>query len=102
MTKADLIAEVSRATESTLQEAGTVVEAILDVIVKALRDGERVELRGFGTFATRRRRARRGRNPQTGEEVDVPPKTIATFRPSKELRALIQDPSGPQGKRSQD
>jgi integration host factor subunit beta len=69
MTKAELIEEVSRVTESTFQEAATVVEVILDSIVKGLRDGERVELRGFGTFATRRRRARRGRNPRTREEL---------------------------------
>jgi integration host factor subunit beta len=91
MKKSDLIEEVSRVSETPFQEAGAIVEIILDSVVKALRDGERIELRGFGTFATRRRRARRGRNPKTGEEVDVPPKTIAAFRPSKELRQLIQD-----------
>jgi nucleoid DNA-binding protein len=69
MTKAELIEEVSRVTESTFQEAATVVEVILDSVVKGLRDGDRVELRGFGTIAMQRRRARRGRNPRTREEL---------------------------------
>jgi len=93
MTKAELIEEVSRVTESTFQEAATVVEAILDAIVKALRDGERVELRGFGTFATRQRPPRQGRNPKTGEIVDVPPKTIAVFKPSKALKDSLRPSS---------
>jgi integration host factor subunit beta len=97
MRKNDLVEEISRVSETTFKEAGTIVEIILDSIVKALRDGERVELRGFGTFATRRRRARRGRNPKTGEEINVPPKTIATFRPSKELKEQIQDLLGSEG-----
>jgi nucleoid DNA-binding protein len=97
MTKAELIEEVSRVTESTFREAGAVVEVILDSVVQALRNDERVELRAFGTFGTRRRRARRGRNPRTGEEVDVPAKSIAIFRPSKELKRLIQDSSRGEG-----
>ena len=63
MTKADLIEEVSRALDLTRKESDTIIDAIFDGIVKALRRGEKTELRGFGTFRTRQRRSRIGRNP---------------------------------------
>ena len=62
---------------------------MLGNIVEALRRGEKVELRGFGSFRLRRRDARRGRNPKTGSRVDVPPKLVSFFRPGKELKAQI-------------
>jgi integration host factor subunit beta len=63
---------------------------IFDSIVRALRAGDKVEIRGFGSFHTRRRGARIGRNPKTGARVEVAPKKIPFFKPSKELRELVQ------------
>lgn len=89
MTKADLIEEVARVAETTKNGARVIVESILDSIVRALRKSEKVEIRGFGSFGTRRRRARIGRNPKTGMKVSVPAKNIPYFRASKEVKALI-------------
>lgn len=89
LTRAELIAEVSRAAELQRKEAARVVETILDAIVDALRSGQEVELRGFGSFRIRERAGRRGRNPKTGESVSVPPKRVPFFRPGKELRAQL-------------
>ena len=85
MTKADLIDEVSRVLLIPLQEAEAMVEALLQGIVHALREGYKVEIRGFGSFGTRRRPGHMGRNPHTAEALEVPPKTIAFFKPSKKL-----------------
>jgi integration host factor subunit beta len=89
MTKADLIDEVSRVVEMTRKESEVIVEAIFDSVVRALRSGDKIEIRGFGSFRTRERRARIGRNPKTGERVEVPAKRIPFFKPSKELKDLV-------------
>lgn len=94
MTKADLIEEVSRVVEVTRKESEVIVETIFESVVKSLRDGDKVEVRGFGSFRTRERRGRTGRNPKSGEKVSVPPKTIPFFKPSKELRDLINSSGG--------
>ncbi len=91
MTKANLIEEVSRAVDLTRKESETIIDAIFDGIVKALRRGEKTELRGFGVFRTRQRRPRIGRNPKTGARVAVPAKKIPYFKPSKELKDLVND-----------
>ena len=96
MTKADLIKEVSRVVEITRREAEVVVESILRPVVQALRAGDKVEIRGFGSFGTRRRAGRMGRNPRSGQAVEVPAKTIVFFKPSKEVLELINS-SGPDG-----
>ena len=89
MTKADLIDEVSKAVEMTRKESEQIVDTIFESIVKALRGGDKIEIRGFGSFRTRQRQARIGRNPKTGAKVDVPAKKIPYFKPSKELKDLI-------------
>ncbi len=89
MTKADLIEEVSKAVEMTRKDSEAIVETIFDSIVKALRGNQKIEIRGFGSFRTRQRRPRIGRNPKTGDKVEVPAKTIPYFKPSKELKDLI-------------
>lgn len=89
MTKADLIEEVSRVVEFTRKESEVIVEAIFDSVVKALREGDKIEIRGFGSFRTRQRQSRIGRNPKTGARVDVPAKRIPYFKPSKELKDLV-------------
>ncbi len=89
MTKADLIDEVSRVAELTRKDSEVIVESIFDSVVRSLRAGDKIEIRGFGSFRTRQRQARTGRNPKTGEKVDVPPKKIPFFKPSKELKDLV-------------
>ena len=97
MTKADLVEEVSRVVEITRKEAEVVVETILGSVGNALRDGDGVEIRSFGSFRTRQRAGRIGRNPKTGESVQVPPKTIAYFKPSKEVLQSINPESSDVG-----
>lgn len=89
MTKADLIEEISRVCEFTRKESEVIVEAIFDSVVRALREGDKIEIRGFGSFRTRQRQARIGRNPKTGARVEVPAKRIPYFKPSKELKDLV-------------
>jgi integration host factor subunit beta len=89
MTKADLIEEVSRVVEMTRKESEVIVEAIFDSIVRSLRAGDKIEIRGFGSFRTRQRQPRIGRNPKTGARVEVPAKKIPYFKPSKELKDVV-------------
>ncbi len=89
MTKAELIEEVSRVVEMSRKESELIVESIFDSVVRSLRGGEKVEIRGFGSFRTRQRQPRIGRNPKTGARVDVPAKRIPFFKPSKELKDLV-------------
>ena len=89
MTKADLIEEVSRVVEFTRKESEVIVEALFDSVVNSLREGDKIEIRGFGSFRTRQRQSRIGRNPKTGARVDVPAKRIPYFKPSKELKDLV-------------
>lgn len=93
MTKADLIAIVSERLRITQVQASIIVEAALKSIVTALQKGEEVEIRGFGSFRFRNRAPRKGRNPKTGEKVDVPPKRIPYFKMGKELKALLNSVS---------
>jgi integration host factor subunit beta len=89
MTKAELIEEVSRVVEMTRKDSEVIVEAIFDSIVRSLRSGDKIEIRGFGSFRTRQRQPRVGRNPKTGTRVEVPSKRIPYFKPSKELKDLV-------------
>ena len=89
MTKADLVDAVSRVTELNRKDSEIVVESLFERIVKALKSGDKLEVRGFGSFRIRERRARQGRNPKTGEKVNVPEKRVPYFKPSKELKDLI-------------
>ncbi|HTD45409.1 MAG TPA: HU family DNA-binding protein [Bryobacteraceae bacterium] len=93
MTKAELIEEVSRVVEMTRKDSEVIVEAIFDSVVRALRGGDKIEIRGFGSFRTRQRQPRVGRNPKTGARVDVPAKRIPFFKPSKELKDLVNNDS---------
>jgi integration host factor subunit beta len=89
MTKADLIEEVSRLAELTRKDSEVIVETIFDSVVRALRTGDKIEIRGFGSFRTRQRKPRVGRNPKTGDRVEVPSKKIPFFKPSKELKDMV-------------
>lgn len=89
MTKADLVEEVQRVTELPRKESEAVVETIFESIISALQSDDKIEIRGFGSFRTRERRGRTGRNPKTGAKVEVPAKKIPFFKPSKELKDFV-------------
>ena len=89
MTKADLIDEVSKVTELSRKDSEVIVETLFDSIIKALKTGDKLEVRGFGSFRIRERKARQGRNPKTGEKVSVSEKKVPYFKPSKEVKDLI-------------
>jgi integration host factor subunit beta len=89
MTKADLVEEVSRVTELTRKDSEVIVDTLFESVIKALKGGDKLEVRGFGSFRVRQRNARVARNPKTGEKVEVPAKRVPYFKPSKELKDLI-------------
>src|SRR2546426_3654417 len=91
MTKADLVEEVAKVTELTRKDSEVIVDTLFDSVIKALREGDKLEVRGFGSFRVRQRNARVGRNPKTGEKVEVPAKRVPYFKPSKELKDLINE-----------
>lgn len=93
MTKADLVEEVAKVTDLPRKESEIVVETIFENIIKALQSGDKIEIRGFGSFRTRQRQGRIGRNPKTGDRVEVPPKRIPFFKPSKELKDFVNSSS---------
>jgi integration host factor subunit beta len=97
MTKAELVDQVARTTQLTKKHAEIMVNTVFDSIVDSLKEGEKIELRGFGSFRIRQRGSRTGRNPKTGARVDVPSKSIPYFKPGKELRELLNgdDEPGP-------
>src|SRR5205823_6071349 len=94
MTKAELVDEVARVVQLTKKQAETIVNIVFDSIVDSLRSGQKIELRGFGSFRLRSRKSRTGRNPKTGEKVEVPSKKIPYFKPGKELKELINKAMG--------
>lgn len=97
LTKADLVEEVLRITELPRKESEAVVETIFESIIESIQKGEKIEIRGFGSFRTRERRGRVGRNPKTGEKVEVPAKKIPFFKPSKELKDFVNSGAAADG-----
>ena len=95
VTKAALVEEVSRAADLTKKHSEVIVDAVFRSIITALHRGEKIELRGFGSFRLRQREPRKGRNPKTGDRVEVPPKRVPYFKPGKELKELINREPGP-------
>jgi nucleoid DNA-binding protein len=91
MTKADLGEQVADAIRPgiTKKEGALVVDGLLNAIKNALAEQENIEIRGFGTFKVRKRKARMARNPRTGEAVEVPARAVPIFKPSKDLRSQV-------------
>ena len=89
MTKADLVEQVTALGDLTRRDSEVIVETIFDSVIGALQSGDKIEIRGFGSFRIRQRNARIGWNPKTGAKVEVPAKRVPYFKPSKELRQLI-------------
>src|SRR3954466_10985892 len=100
MTKADLVNDVANAAELTKKDAERLVEIVFESIIDSLNSGEKIELRGFGSFRVRSRGARRGRNPKTGDPVDIPAKRVPYFKAGKELKELINEESAAEPKSS--
>lgn len=90
MNKADLVSKVSETTDLSKKDVMKVVDAVFDAIAEALQQGEKVQLVGFGNFEIRERSARKGRNPQTGEEIDIPASKVPAFKPGKALKEGVQ------------
>ena len=89
MNKAEFIEAVAGASDLSRADAGRAVDAVISTITKALQKGETITLVGFGTFDVRKRAARTGRNPRTGDPVDVPSKRVPYFKPGKEMRERL-------------
>lgn len=91
MTKANLVEEVLRLGDLTRRDGEVIVETIFESVIGALKSGDKIEIRGFGSFRTRQRQPRIGRNPKTGARVEVPAKKIPYFKPSKELKDVVNN-----------
>lgn len=89
MNKTDLIEKVATAREITKKDATLVVDTVLEAISSALKNGEKVSLIGFGNFEVRERSARKGRNPQTGEEIQIKASKVPAFKPGKQLKESV-------------
>jgi len=89
MNKTDLITKVAELTELSKKDATKAVDAVFEAIAGALEQGDKVQLVGFGNFEVRERQARKGRNPQTGEEIDIAASKIPAFKPGKSLKDQV-------------
>ena len=90
MTKAELIAKVAKDAKTTKAAAGKSLDAVIEGITKALKKGDRVTLVGFGTFSVSKRKARTGRNPQTGKPIKIAARKVAKFKAGSELRKAVK------------
>jgi integration host factor subunit beta len=100
MTKADLVDRVTNLGDLTRRDSEVIVDTLFDSVIHALKTGDKVEVRGFGSFRTRQRNSRTGRNPKTGDKVEVPAKRVPFFKPSKELRDMVNPTEAPRSTRS--
>ena len=89
MTKADLIENVYLKTGFSKKESAEIVESVFDLIKSTLEKGEKIKIAGFGNFVVKEKSTRRGRNPQTGEEIEISSRRILTFKPSQVLKSSI-------------
>ena len=89
MNRADLIKKVSEKENIPLKAATTIVDTLFDSMMESLEKGDRIEIRGFGSFAVRHYNAYKGRNPKTGQIVEVPPKRLPFFKAGKELKEMV-------------
>ena len=90
LTKADLVERVIQVTELPRKDSEAAVEIVFESITQALQKSEKIEIRGFGSFRTRDRRGRIGRNPKTGEEIPISARRVVTFRPGQKLKARVE------------
>ncbi|MBM7647999.1 DNA-binding protein HU-beta [Bacillus ectoiniformans] len=90
MNKTDLINEVAETAELSKKDATKAVDAVFDAIQKSLANGDKIQLIGFGNFEVRERSARKGRNPQTGEEIEIAASKVPAFKPGKALKDAVK------------
>lgn len=90
MNKSDLVNEVAERTELSKKDAGAAVDAVFQTIMDSLGEGEKVQIIGFGNFEVRDRAARKGRNPQTGEEIQIAATKVPAFRAGKALKDAVK------------
>jgi integration host factor subunit beta len=100
MTKADLVDKVTALGDLTRRDGEVIVDTLFEAVIGALKSGDKIEIRGFGSFRTRQRNARTGRNPKTGDKVDVPAKRVPFFKPSKELRDSVNPSTAAKGQKA--
>lgn len=91
LTKADLVDSIHEKIGFSKKEAADIVELIFDTIKGALTDGDKIKISGFGNFVVREKRARTGRNPQTGQAIEISARRVLTFKPSQVLRSEVND-----------
>ena len=91
MTKADLIEKITLMTAFTKKESAEIVERVFDVVKATLEAGENIKIAGFGNFEVKEKAARNGRNPQTGEIIEITPRRVLTFKPSRVLKKSINE-----------
>jgi integration host factor subunit alpha len=89
MTKVDLIEKVYLKTGYSKKEAGDVVEKVFELMKSTLENGEKIKIAGFGNFVVQSKATRRGRNPQTGDAIEISSRNILTFKPSQLLKSAI-------------
>lgn len=89
MTKADIVDKIALGTGLTKLETEAIIEGFFKTVIDALREGKGIEIRGFGTYKVKKKRARQARNPKTGEQVFVPEHYVPTFKFSKEFKELV-------------
>jgi len=92
MVKIDIVEEICEKVGFTNEEAAKIVETIFDIIKETLQHENKILVSGFGNFVIRNKRARRGRNPKTGGDIEITPRRILTFKPSAALKASINHP----------
>jgi integration host factor subunit alpha len=92
MTKIDLVEAIYEKVGFSKKEVANIVETIFDIIKEHLQKEDKIKISGFGNFVVRKKRARRGRNPQTGDDIEISPRRILTFKPSQVLKAALNRP----------
>jgi DNA-binding protein HU-alpha len=95
MTKSQLVEKLAESAELNKQQANQVLEVLVDIVVTAVKAGDPVKIPGLGTFKKRETKARTGRNPQTGEEIQIPARTKAAFTVAKSFKEAVLGGSGP-------
>ena len=89
MTKAEIIEQIYEKVGFSKKESAEIVEMVFDIMKETLENGEKIKISGFGNFVVRKKRPRIGRNPQTGEEIEISARRVLTFRPSQVLKAAL-------------
>ena len=102
MTKADIIEGVYEKVGFSKKESAEIVELVFDTVKETLERGDKIKISGFGNFQVRQKKARVGRNPQTGQEIEISARRVLTFRPSQVLKSALNNGQLPAGEEGSD